>query len=539
MMPFSMTENLKYQEELIHAWKETFRGIQPLPYPELIETHVSWVLLTKENAYKVKKALKLDFLDFSDLASRRFYCEEEIRLNKRTAPDIYQRVVSLGGSLSAPHINAEPVFEYAVEMKRFSRENEMAHMLEDGRLQALHIDSLAEKIAYFHESLPSITGGVAGMAYGTYDFLLHGLENNYSELGTIFSGSDLMPEREKLDALEALHFAVLEERKETIEKRHRDGFVRECHGDLHMGNIVFIDDEAILFDSIEFSPDFRCVDVICDLAFAFTDLHYFGRADYAWQLLNRYLEETGDYEGAALVDVFGASHALVRAKVAAIRYRQLTDDAQQAASLKESRRYMALAREMLEDRNAGLLITCGLPGAGKSVFSRAALGTIQAIRIRSDIERKRHYGFRSLQSSAGGKINIYSETASEITYGLLEKLADTLLDAGFRVIVDAAFLKKAERERFRHLAADRSVPFVIAMITASPETLLRRVTTRQMQRNDPSEAGPDVLAKKQAQFEPLSSEELSCTIEIVNEDGHDFMSDESGWKHLNQMLLAP
>ncbi len=538
MMSSSMTENLKYQEELIHAWKETFRGIQPLPYPELIETHVSWILLTKENAYKIKKALKLDFLDFSDLASRRFYCEEEIRLNKRTAPDIYQQVVSLGGSLAAPCLNAEPVFEYAVKMKRFPGENEMLRLLGAGKLQAFHIDSLAGKIAHFHESLPAITQGAAGMAYGTYDFILDGLKSNYSELGTIFSGPDLAPEREKLAALEARHFAVLEKRKKTIEKRHRNGFVRECHGDLHMGNIVFIDDEATLFDSIEFSPDFRCVDVICDLAFSFADLHYFGRADYAWQLLNRYLEETGDYEGAALLDIYGASHALVRAKVAAIRYRQLTDEAQQAASLKESRRYMALAREMLEDRNAGLLITCGLPGAGKSVFSRAALGTIQAIRIRSDIERKRHYGFRSLQSSATGKINIYSDAASEITYGLLEKLAETLLDAGFKVIVDAAFLSKTKRERFRRLAAGRSVPFVIAMITASPETLLRRVTKRQMQQNDPSEAGPDVLAKKQTQFEPLSSEELSCTIEIVNEDGYDFMSDETGRRHLNQMLLA-
>lgn len=532
----NMNARLKQQEKLIHAWKSTFPADLSGNYPELIETHVSWILLTVKSAYKIKKALKLDFLDFSDLSARRFYCEEEIRLNKRTAPDIYQQVIALGGSISSPGINAVPVFEYAVQMKRFPRENEMARMLEDHRLQVIHIDSLAGKIAHFHQSLSSVTLSPDNVVYGTYDFIVESLKNNYNEARTVFSEANRVLELDKLDALEALHFSELEKRKETIEARHPNGFVRECHGDLHMGNIVFIDDEAVLFDSLEFAPGLRWIDVIGDLAFAFTDLHYFGRPDYAWRLVNGYLEETGDYEGAVLLDVFGASHAIVRAKVAAIRYLQVAEESHKAEGLKESRRYMTLARSMLEDRNAGMIVTCGLPGAGKSVFSLAAVGKIGAIRIRSDIERKRHYGLKSQQDSKEAKISIYTAQASEITYDILEKLADILLEAGFRVIVDAAFLEQAKRERFQKRAADRSVPFVIAMLHASPEILLKRVTERQWQHNDPSEATPDVLAQKQTRFEPLTHKEQPFVMEIRNEERHDFASDVAVWERLAQML---
>ncbi|MDL2284991.1 hypothetical protein LJC19_07630, partial [Oxalobacter sp. OttesenSCG-928-P03] len=357
-----MLSPLTDQAELVSAWRQTLDDHESPFLSELAETHVSWILLTREKAYKIKKALKLDFLDFSDLSSRRFYCEEEIRLNKRTAPGIYQEVVAIGGSIAAPRINAEPVLEYAVQMKRFPRENEMSRMLHDGRLEAGHIDSLAEKVADFHQRLPPLE--MEG-EYGTYDFIHLGLRNNYAELRALFSLPGMERELPRLIALQTLHFAVLEEKKHLIDERHANGFIRECHGDLHMGNIVMLDDEAIPFDSIEFAPDFRCVDVMCDLAFAFTDLLHFGRPDYAWRLLNRYLEETGDYQGACLLDIYGASHALVRAKVTALRCLQITEEDERDTCLEESREYLDLAYRMLEDRNAGLMITCGLPGAGK------------------------------------------------------------------------------------------------------------------------------------------------------------------------------
>ncbi len=528
--------DLKVQAALLDAWGQTFNGDKSSS--EWIETHISWVLLRGEKAYKIKKALKLDFLDFSDLAIRRFYCEEEIRLNRRTAPEIYQRVVSIGGTASAPRTDAEPALEYAVEMNRFPQENEMSRMLKAGRLQRRHIDSLATKIASFHQGLPPVIREPSHAAYGTYDFIYRELADNYNELGALFSGSGLTAENEKLDGIFARYFSVLKEKKDLIEQRHRDGFVRECHGDLHMGNIVVIDDEAVLFDCIEFAPAFRCIDVMRDLAFAFSDLHHFGRPDYAWRLLNRYLEETGDYEGTSLLHIFAASYALVRAKVAAIRSLQVADENEKQAGLEESRRYMAQAHDMLCDRKAGMLITCGLPGAGKSVFSLAVLEKIGAVRIRSDIERKRYYGLKSLQSSAGMETDIYARDASEITYDLLEKKAGMLLSAGFRVIVDAAFLRKKEREKFHRVARRHAVSCVIAMVSAHPETLLRRVTARKRLQNDPSEAGPEVLAEKQAQFEPLSAEERPFAIEISNEDGHDFDSGDTDWESLKQRIQA-
>ncbi|MCL1887061.1 MAG: AAA family ATPase [Betaproteobacteria bacterium] len=528
--------NLKSQAELVNAWKKTFDDSTSSFQPEIIETLVSWILLTKDRAYKIKKALKLDFLDFSNLSSRKFYCEEEIRLNKRTAPDLYQQVIIIGGSIAHPVLNAEPILEYAVQMKRFSRESEMSGMLRDGRLKVCHVDSLARKIAYFHQNLPPLPENGTDNIYGTYDFIHRGLENNYNELRAVFSALNLETELEKLDELIQLHFAALEKREHVIGQRHSNGFVRECHGDLHMGNVAVIDDEAVLFDCIEFAPDFRCVDVICDLAFAFTDLCHFDRPDYAWRLLNIYLEETGDYEGAALLGVFGATHALVRAKVAAIRYLQSAEKAKMQSCLEESKKYMSLARTMLQDRNAGLLITCGLPGSGKSVFSLAALEKTGAIRIRSDIERKRHYGLGALQSSDGIAVNIYSDEASEITYNLLEKLAVMLLDAKFRVIIDAAFLRKSERSRFYRLTSRKNLPYVIALVIAGPDTLIRRVTARKLFRDDPSEAGPDVLAQKQRQFEPLSRKEWEYAVEILNEDGNDFRSGETDWENLERRL---
>ncbi|MDR0934272.1 MAG: AAA family ATPase [Burkholderiaceae bacterium] len=530
-----VVSNPERQAELVHAFQRALHDETQLR-PEMAETHVSWILLTKDKAYKIKKALKLDFLDFSRLSARRHYCEEEIRLNRRTAPGIYQQVVAIGGIPESPRLHAEPVLEYAVEMKRFPQENEMGHLLRDNRLHVSHIDSLAENVARFHQSLPPLPEAPSGTAYGAHEFVRQGIENNYGELRALFSSLNLMAERDALDALAKRHLSLLDNCRQLIGTRRKNGFIRECHGDLHMGNIVVMDGNAIPFDGIEFAPDFRCVDVICDLAFAFADLLHFGRPDYAWRLLSRYLEVTGDYQGVRLLHLFSASHALVRAKVIAMRCQQVATEAEKQVYLADSHSYLELARDLLWDRRSGLLITCGLPGAGKSGFSLAALGKIGAIRIRSDVERKRHYGLQALQSSAEAPENIYSKDASAITYGILEQHVGQLLEAGFLVIVDAAFLRAKERQRFYQLAREQGVPFLIALITAAPETLLRRVIARQARQDDPSEAGAAVLAMKQQQFEPLSPEELEYTVEIRNEDG-DNLDSGVDWDSLKRKLM--
>lgn len=474
----------------------------------LIETHISWVILAGSYAYKIKKAIDLGFLNFSSLEKRHFFCEEELRLNKRLAPDIYLSVVPITGSVEQPEWGGEgKVIEYAVKMRAFPQEAQLDRALALEGLQPAQMDILARWIADFH-ALAEVAKGESN--YGDPDMIFQPIEENFRQL------------REHITDVKILQTLVeLEQWSETTFKklhpvfcqRKIDGFVRECHGDMHLQNIAWQNDTPIVFDCIEFSPGLRWIDVISDVAFLLMDLQDRKEPELAQRFLNNYLEYTGDYAGVSVLRFYQVYRALVRAKIDAIRADQPgIAPAEQAKAREDFTGYLQLACGYIQPTRPQLIITRGVSASGKSTVSKMLLEHLGALRIRSDVERKRLFG---IGADDDGKAAVgegmYTTEATEKTYRTLEELAVQILDAGYSVIVDAVFLHHHERQRFKTLAESRETPFVILECTAGAETLRGRIVQRT---NDVSDADLKVLEMQMSKWQPLDNKESSCAISV-------------------------
>ncbi len=482
---------------------------------KLLETHISWVILDGKYAYKIKKPVDLGFLDFTSLQSRRHFCEEEVRLNQRLAPGLYIGLVAIGGSLQHPEIasaavpESGPALEYAVKLVRFPESRQLDLMAKNHQLQPQHIDNLAILLAKFHRSL---AGAPLQQEWGGANKLLAATEQNFIQLQELLVGS------RDMEMLLTLHKKSLETLRRCtflLDERKRLGFVRECHGDLHLGNIVLLDDHPVPFDAIEFSAAFRWIDVLDEVAFTMMDLLYHGLCRLAWRFLNGYLEITGDYEGLPLLQMYLSFRATVRAKVSAIHAVQPdVHAAESGRAWQDCRAHLQLAEACLASGKPALIITHGLPGSGKSTFSQMAAECLGAVRLRSDVERKRLFGLDALEQSreATGS-DLYTADISRKTYDRLMHLAGILLEAGFIVIVDAAFLKLEMRASFQRLASEKHARFIIASVTADPVLLRERLRKRQMGHGDASEADIHVLEKLQQTADSLSvAEQRMCVV---------------------------
>jgi hypothetical protein len=522
--------NYVNQQKLIAALCDPHRYVPTVPSVQVIETHISWVLLAGDYAYKIKKEINLGFLDYTELDARKYYCDEEIRLNRRTAPDIYLDTVAIGGSLDAPEFGAQPALEYAVRMRRFDSSSLMDDLLLRGKISAEHIDLLAAGIARFHAGAPATD---VSSEFGTAESINAAALQNFEQLRSLLTEK---ADREEVAALEAATEAEYAACREIFETRRMQGFVRECHGDLHLGNIVLMGDEPVPFDCIEFNPALRWIDVMDEIAFSVMDLLHRDHPDLAWRLLNAYLEADGDYGGLSVLRFYLAYRATVRAKVCAIRVAQTHNSGRAKSNeMAACRSYLALALQCLGQYRPALIITHGLPGSGKTTFSQLALQQIGAIRVRSDVERKRLFGLGTLENSRAVAGDIYSPEATRRTYAHLQELARSILLAGFPVIVDAAFLKLDEREAFRELAQNMSVPFVIASLCAEDSRLRERIRQR---RNDASEADVSVLDMLQSKQQPLSPRELSCTAIFTTEEPPNSADNTRAWNQLERMLVS-
>lgn len=520
------------QDRLIGALMDPQRYPHAVRTVRLVETHISWVLLAGHYAYKIKKPVDLGFLNFTSLASRHHYCEEEIRLNRRLAPRIYLDVIPIGGTAEKPKFGLLPPIEYALRMRRFPASRQLDRMAARNEVLPRHIDSLAATISSFHSSLSAAR---AGSTFGSAAAIHSAVFQSLDRLQAVSTDGESMGRALALRHASETEYAGC---KERFEQRRELGFVRECHGDLHLGNIALIDEKPVPFDCIEFDPALRWIDVINEIAFTVMDLMHYKRPELAYRFLNAYLEATGDYDGVSVLRFYVGYRAIVRAMVNAIRNEQesLSKGAKTKA-LADCRSFLVLAAERLGDCRRALIITHGLPGSGKTTFAQTALERLQAIRIRSDVERKRLFGLAPLADSGSHAGNIYDANTTRRTYSRLHELARNLLTAGTTVIVDAAFLKQDERERFRQLAHELEAPFAIVSMKTGAARLRARIRQRKNESNDASEADLAVLELLQKKQEALSPLEQARTVEFIDEEGG-IDPDVSAWKRLNHLLFA-
>jgi aminoglycoside phosphotransferase family enzyme/predicted kinase len=470
-----------------------------------VETHISYVLLGGQFAYKVKKAVNLEFLDFTTLDKRQFYCGEELRLNSRLAPSIYLDVIPIAGHREAPALEGKgSPLEYAVKMRQFDQDGLLSRVLARDELTSERVDDIAAEVASFHTRTPR---AASDAPYGDPEHVVAPARQNFSQMLDVVRDP---ADRATLERLRAWTEDEAGRCLDAFQSRRREGFVRECHGDLHLGNIALVDGKVTLFDCIEFNPSMRWIDVMSDVAFLIMDLRDRRRPDLAARFLNAYLELTGDYGGLVVLRFYVTYRAMVRAKIAVLRLAQTGGEQARRDLTDEYRGYLELGSSAAERPHPALLITHGVTGSGKTTRAQAVVDSIGAIRIRSDIERKRLAGLEALarsSSAIGG--GLYTSDRDRQTYERLAELAGAILGAGYTAIVDAAFLQRWQRDLLKRVAIDLNVPFTIADCSAPEPVLRERVMRRLEHEHDASEATIDVLERQLAHADPLSSEELA------------------------------
>ena len=480
---------------------------------QLLETHISWVILTGSFAYKIKKPIKLEFLDFSSLERRKFFCYDELRLNRRWAPELYLDVVPICGSFEKPVVggSGSPI-EYAVKMLQFPQIAQLDAQLDAGLLVDADMIELAEMIAAHH--------GMAAVierrdAKGTIESIRHPMLENIEHLKSHVS-------RDQLQELSLWTSKNLQDLQATLIERQKGGFIRECHGDLHLRNLVRLPSGIVAFDCVEFSTELRSVDVISDVSFLAMDLIARERRDLAYLFINRYLECTGDYAGMSVFGLYYVYHALIRAKVAAIRSVERVDEIDGQHDPEKIAHWCSVARRWTVSTRPVLIAMHGFSGSGKTSLSQILISLLPAIRVRSDIERKRVYGLEEDERS-GARVGkgIYDPHARRNIYETLAAAAEVSLRLGQNVIVDAAFLNCEDRRHFQTLAQRLNADFIIVDTCAEPDELLRRVRLRQHEAGDASEADANVLRYQFENAEPLVSEELEWTITVATDTGID------------------
>lgn len=472
----------------------------------LIETHISWVLLTGDYVYKVKKPVNFGFLDFSTLAQREHFCSEEVRLNRRLAPDLYLGVVAVTGSEQAPVLGGDgPAIEYMVKTRQFRQEDLLGNLQRAGGLTTSYIDQLAEVLARFHGQ---IEHAELETPFGAPEQVHAPVAQNFEQIRPFLSdAADLR----QLDALEQWANTTYERLIPQIAERKATGMVRECHGDVYLDNVTLIDGQVTLFDCIEFNEPFRWTDVMADVAFMSMDLEDRGLHALSNRFVSAYLEQTGDYQGLAVLNYYKAYRAMVRAKVALFGLHDGMTDEQRSATMQRYYGYAALAESYSALAPRFGLLTFGVSGSGKSTLAVKLVEQLGAIRLRSDVERKRLFGD---ESGADLDSGLYSPERSDQTYQRLANLAAQTLANGYPVIVDATHLKQAQRQLMRDAIEDQGAPCLLLHCDAPQETIEQWLIERQQRGSDVSDAGVEVMRHQLQSLEPLDDEESQLTVHV-------------------------
>ena len=481
-----------------------FQMQQPQFYPhpvakniKLIQTHASYVFLTGDYAYKLKKEVDFGFLDYSTLSKRKHFLDLEIQLNRQIAPELYLEVLpitQLGDKLALNGLGT-PV-EYALKMRQFSQRNLFVNLLEAGRLSIEHFTQLGKIVAKFHQD--ALTNDYIS-SFGTDTMIKTAVDDNYRQTQHYI---DRVQTKEQFTATKAYTDRFFREQKTLFKTRIEDHKIKECHGDLHLKNICLWQEKIQLFDRIEFNESFRFVDTMYDIAFTIMDLEARGKPDFANAFLNSYLEHTGDWQGLPLLPLYLCRQAYVRAKVNSFLLDDVELDA--AARLEASQaaqNYYRQAWQYTQQNCGNIILMSGLSGSGKSTVARAIARKYGGIQIRSDAVRKHLAGIPLDES---GSDRIYTSEMTQRTYDRLLELGIMLAKAGFIVILDAKYDRLAHRQTAISQANFQQIPLRIIQCTAPISVLCDRLEQRQ---GDISDATADLIASQQLYAEAFTATE--------------------------------
>ena len=448
-----------------------------------VDTHISTVFLEPDRVLKIKRAVRLPFLDFSTLDKRKHACEEELAVNRRFAPKIYRRVVPITQAHDGLHVGGDGrVVEWAVEMARFDEKRTLDHLAGHGVITPELADALAEVMLAAHRGAPT-SDGASWLASMT----------GLIDRNTAKSRDQSCLVRDEVERLHALSLQALAEHLTLVQQRAAAGLVRRCHGDAHLGNIVLIDEKPVLFDAIEFDPDIATTDVLYDLAFPLMDLVHFDEAIAANRLFNRYLAASWQQNADALLllPLFLSVRAGVRANVLFTRHEQSAGD---VAALAQAKSYFDLALRLIAPEKPSLIAVGGRSGTGKTVLARAIAATPNpppgAVVLRTDVIRKELFGVDPLTALPE---TAYTPDVNERVYRTMLARGETMLKQGVSVVFDAAFLRRDERTLARALANASGARFCGLFLDASSSVRLQRIASRG---SDASDATRDVALRQ-------------------------------------------
>ncbi|OKH13827.1 AAA family ATPase [[Limnothrix rosea] IAM M-220] len=464
---------------------------------ELVQTHVSYVLLTGDYAYKLKKSVNFGFLDFSTLEKRQHFCEVELRLNSELTKDVYLNVVSITYDGKDYAIDGQgEVVEYAVKMRQFPQEALLSGMFQAGTLVEENMVQLGKAVAAFHGTTRT-NDYIRG--FGEIAKIRQAIDENYAQTAGYIGRVQTQERFEQTKDFTDNFFAS---REDIFASRRDQNKIRECHGDLHLRNICLWQDKIQLFDRIEFNEPFRFVDTMYDVAFTVMDLDARGAQKLGNAFLNTYVEETGDWEGLQVLPLYLSRQAYVRAKVTSF----LLDDAAIAAEAKQAAaktasEYYELAWQYTQLPKGKVVMMSGLSGSGKSTVARRCARIWNAIQIRSDALRKHLAG---IALDATGDNSLYSQEMNEKTYARLTELGILLAQQGFTVILDAKFDRTAQRQKVIEACQAAELPYQILYCQAPTSLLETRLKNRT---DDISDATADLLQAQIDKAESFTDEE--------------------------------
>jgi uncharacterized protein len=485
--------------------------LQPSFYPhavtepiKLLQTHISYVFLTGDYAYKVKKTIQFGFLDFSSLALRSHFCQEELRLNRRLTPDLYLAVLPITQALQTDpyQLNGSgPAVEYTIQMRQFQYSG--LELFHQGQLTTAVMQTLAKQVARFHQTTvtdPEIQANGSVTAINAID------ENNF-QLSLPFVG--WTQTEKQFEQTYRYIKGFVHKHQDWYTQRQAEGKIRDCHGDLHLNNLCLFHNQVQIFDCIEFNTEFRHIDTLYDIAFLVMDLEFNHRPDLANTFLNTYLERSGDYWGCVMLPPYLAMRAYIRGNVNSLA---LKDDAISAAAKQvlqeQAQTYYRLAWLYTQRQQGRLLMMSGLSGSGKSTVARQLAAQINAIQIRSDAVRKHLAG---VPLDHKGTDEIYTLEMTQKTYSRLLELGICLAQQGWVVILDARYDRQAVRYEAIATAALHRIPLKILHCTAPIEVLENRIRHRH---KDITDATVDVLVWQQERTEPFSDQEKQYVLEV-------------------------